>query len=179
MGIFELLAIIPWLIATFGAFIPFVIYVVARWREDKGGPPDPQLGFATIYGLVAYLGFTVANAGLCTLLGAIFQGGTVKVGFPLALMFSGALVFAPAFLAVKAKTAGAPSRASRLYVGLVVLASSVISAGLVVAIAMMLAAEARGRDLAQPIAVLVVNLPIAIVGGSVIARPRTPERAPT
>jgi len=179
MGIYEILAVVPWVMGIFGAFVPVLVYLVSRWREDKGGPPDPMLGFASIYGFIAYIGYSVVTIALGVLLGDVFDGGSTRLGAPAALIISGAVVFAAGFFAVKAKTASAPSRASRLYVGLAALSASLVSAVLFIAVAVMIAADTGGRSMAQPIAFLIVNLPLAIVGAVVIGKPRAaPDHRP-
>ena len=150
------------------AFVPLGVYVVGRWREDKTGRAEPYLGFVTLFGLIAYLGFTLAIVSVQMIIAQLI-GGHSELTMPLALLVSGLIVFVPALLVVRPR---GPSRAARLYVGLAVLGSSLSTVFAIVGLMMMLF-MGESRALGVPVAMLVANLPVVILGGMRIARPQS------
>ena len=83
-------------VAIVGLLLPFVLYVVARWRAFKAPAADPQLGIKVALGYFMVTGLQVLLAGGAALLYAIISSdedkGTIyRAAF--GLLVPGALVY--------------------------------------------------------------------------------------
>ena len=83
-------------VAVVGLLLPFVLYVVARWRAFKAPAADPQLGIKVALGYFMVTGLQVLLAGGAALLYAIItsdedKGTIYRAAF--GLLVPGALVY--------------------------------------------------------------------------------------
>jgi len=83
-------------VAVVGLLLPFVLYIVARWRASKAPSPDPQLGIKVALGYFMVTGLQVLLAGGAALLYAIItsdedKGTIYRAAF--GLLVPGALVY--------------------------------------------------------------------------------------
>ena len=83
-------------VAVVGLLLPFVLYVVARWRAFKAPAADPQLGIKVALGYFMVTAFQVLLAGGAALLYAIIssdedKGMIYRAAF--GLLVPGALVY--------------------------------------------------------------------------------------
>jgi hypothetical protein len=83
-------------IAIVGLLLPFVLYVVARWRAHREPAADPQLGIKVALGYFMVTGLQVLLAGVAVVLYAIIssdedKGSIYRAGF--GLLVPGALVY--------------------------------------------------------------------------------------
>jgi hypothetical protein len=83
-------------IAIVGLLLPFVLYVVARWRAHREPIGDPQLGIKVALGYFLVTALQVLLAGIAVLLYAIIssdedKGSLYRAGF--GLIVPGALVY--------------------------------------------------------------------------------------
>lgn len=84
-------------IAVVGLLLPFVLYVVARWRAQREATPDPQLGIKVALGYFMVTALQILLAGAAVVLYAIIssdedKGSLYRAGF--GLLVPGALVYA-------------------------------------------------------------------------------------
>jgi hypothetical protein len=83
-------------IAIVGLLLPFVLYVVARWRAQREPAVDPQLGLKVALGYFMVTALQVLLAGTAVVLYAIIssdedKGSIYRAGF--GLLVPGALVY--------------------------------------------------------------------------------------
>lgn len=83
-------------VAVVGLLLPFVLYVVARWRAYKANSNDPQLGIKVALGYFMVTALQVLLAGGAVVLYAIIsseedKGAIYRAGF--GLIVPGALVY--------------------------------------------------------------------------------------
>jgi hypothetical protein len=83
-------------VAVVGLMLPFVLYVVARWRAHRDPVPDPQLGIKVALGYFLVTSLQVLLAGTAVVLYAIIssdedKGSLYRAGF--GLLVPGALIY--------------------------------------------------------------------------------------
>jgi hypothetical protein len=79
-----------------GLLLPFVLYVMARWRAQRDPVADTQLGIKVALGYFQVLAFQMLLAGIAVLLYAIIVGGEDSGSFyrtAFGLIVPGALVY--------------------------------------------------------------------------------------
>jgi hypothetical protein len=172
MGIFELLQLLPIFLGAFAglaALVPFLVYLIAAWRNRQEGRVEPRLALVSVYGFFANLGFTMATLSLTALLAMLFEGATSgdALKTPSALFISGAIIFAVTFFPLRGATRHGGSRAGRIYLGLTAFTAALLTT---VAFTGFIIALINGARVSMPIAVLITQDPVAVFGALLLAR---------
>jgi hypothetical protein len=82
---------VAWIVMVMlGLFVPFALYLLARWRDGKQPLPDPQLGLKIALGFFAFIGLQVLLAGSAMLVNTLisdmpsdFKGTLYRAAFGL------------------------------------------------------------------------------------------------
>lgn len=172
MGLFALLELLPVALGAFAglsALVPALVYLMSAWRNRQDGRDEPRLALVSVYGFFANVGFTMATLSLTALLMMLFEGAgrgdMLKV--PLALLLSGAAIFAATFFPLRAASRPGGSRAGRIYVGLTAFSATLLTAIAFTGLVVVIFTEGR---VSLPLAVLLTQGPVAVYGAFLLGR---------
>jgi len=172
MGLFGLLELLPLFLGVFAglsALVPALVYLVSAWRNRQDGRAEPRLALVSVYGFFANLGFTMATLSLTAILAMLFEGvtrgGAMKM--PLALFLSGAIIFAVTFFPLRSAVGAGGSRAGRVYLGLTAFSATLLTAIAFTGLIVIIFNEGR---VSIPIAALITQGPVAVIGAMLLAR---------
>jgi len=123
---FAMVFMLPYLTAF--SLLPIIIYIVARWRQNRDGHADPQLGLKTALAFFRVLAFQICLAGLWMLFYGIVAKGDSGELFRVAagLLIPGLLVYAAHHVALQRTNDSFMPMANRMFSGLNLIQTGIV-----------------------------------------------------